>query len=113
VSRGKPLRGHHGFTQVKWLDFAFGRSPRFDLNRPSFGTRVGRSDVVGVHRIGNPGDKEPVASGIAISRCPKRRRGDSDVEESTLTCIGDRRFVILGNHSSGNRETPKHDFPTG
>jgi hypothetical protein len=34
------------------------------------------------------------------------------MEETTLTCIGDRRFVILGNHSSGNRETPKHDFPT-
>jgi hypothetical protein len=33
------------------------------------------------------------------------------VEESTLTCIGDQRFVILGNHSSGNRETLKQDFP--
>jgi hypothetical protein len=35
------------------------------------------------------------------------------VEDSTLTCIGNERFMILGNHSSRNRKTPKHDFSTG
>jgi hypothetical protein len=85
---------------------------------PSRGSQGGHAcqkirEESGFEHIGNPGDKENVASGIAISRCPKSRRGDSDVEESTLTCIGNRRFVILGNHSSGNRETPKRDFPTG
>jgi hypothetical protein len=37
--------------------------------------------------------------------------GVRDVEETTLTCIGDQGFMILGNDSIGNRKTPKHDFP--
>jgi hypothetical protein len=33
--------------------------------------------------------------------------------ESTLTCVGNRRFVILGDHSSGNCKILKHKFPMG
>jgi hypothetical protein len=33
------------------------------------------------------------------------------MEETTLTCIGDQLFMIPGNHSNGNCETLKCDFP--
>jgi hypothetical protein len=34
------------------------------------------------------------------------------VGESTLTCIENRHFVILGDHSSGNYEILKREFLT-
>ena len=50
------------------FNFFIWRSSRFDLNRPSFGTRVGRSEEVRIQQSGSPGYKGNVASGIAISR---------------------------------------------
>jgi hypothetical protein len=35
------------------------------------------------------------------------------MEDSTLMCIGNRHFMILGNHNSENRETLKCDILTG
>jgi hypothetical protein len=61
-----------GFIQVKWLEFAFGRSTRFNLNRPSFGMRVGRSDEVRVRRIGGPEDMILLQLGIVNSDSPTR-----------------------------------------
>jgi hypothetical protein len=63
-----------GFIQVKWLDFVLGRSPRFNLNRPSFGTRVGIFDEVEVQCIGGPEDRILLQLGIANSNSPRKRR---------------------------------------
>jgi hypothetical protein len=92
-----------GFTQVKWLDFAFGRSPRFDLDHPSFGTRVRRSDEVGVH--------ESRRSGISIGK-PRhnlsrlfRETGVRNPRRVGISGIGKSEFLRtrkLGHHKSRN-----------
>jgi hypothetical protein len=55
-----------GFIQVKWLDFAFGRSPREDLDHPSVETRGGHRGI-GSRDIDIPVDKR---SGKSIVKTP-------------------------------------------